>query len=143
MGKHLVFLYGNLKRGFSRNSALREQRYIGIARTEAKYGMFGYGGYPALVDEALAEASGVVATNRIYGELYEVDDSSMQELDKIEKTDVGLFERRDIALGEITMTSLPTDAVVWGGITRKSAQAYFFKRNLNGAGDCGPIWLLK
>ena len=143
MGKHLIFVYGTLKRGFSRGSVLREQRYIGIARTEAKYGIFGYGGYPALVDDVLAEASGVVASNRIYGELYEVEDSCMQELDKIEKTDIGLFERRDIALSEITMTSLPTDAAVWGSITRKSAQTYFFKKNLNGAGDCGPIWLSK
>lgn len=143
MGKHLVFVYGTLKRGFSRSSALREQRYIGIARTEPKYGIFGYGGYPALVDEALAEVSGIVASKRIFGELYEVDDACMQELDKIEGTDKGLFERRDIALGEITMTSLPTDEAVWGGLTRKVAQAYFFKKKLTGAGDCGPLWVQK
>jgi len=143
MGKHLVFVYGTLKRGFSRSSALREQRYIGIARTEPKYGMFGYGGYPALVDEPLAEASGVTAKNRIFGELYEVDDSCMQELDKIEGTDRGLFERRDVSLGEITMTTLPSDEAVWGSLTRKVAQAYFFKKKLAGAGDCGPLWVQK
>lgn len=143
MGKHLVFVYGTLKRGFSRSSALREQRYIGIARTEPKYGMFGYGGFPALVDETLAEASNVTAKNRIFGELYEVDDACMQELDKIEGTDRGLFERRDIALGEITMTTLPSDEAVWGGLTRKVAQAYFFKKKLAGAGDCGPLWVQK
>jgi len=143
MGKHLVFVYGTLKRGFSRSSALREQRYIGIARTEPKYGMFGYGGFPALVDETLAEASGITAKTRIFGELYEVDDACMQELDKIEGTDRGLFERRDIALGEITMTTLPSDEAVWGGLTRKVAQAYFFKKKLAGAGDCGPLWVQK
>jgi gamma-glutamylaminecyclotransferase len=143
MGKHLIFIYGTLKRGFVRHHALREQRYIGIARTEPKYGMFGYGGYPALVDETLAEASNVTAKNRIFGELYEVDDACMQELDKIEGTDRGLFERRDIALGEITMTTLPSDEAVWGGLTRKVAQAYFFKKKLAGAGDCGPLWVQK
>jgi gamma-glutamylcyclotransferase (GGCT)/AIG2-like uncharacterized protein YtfP len=143
MGKHLVFVYGTLKRGFVRHHALREQRYIGIARTEPKYGMFGYGGYPALVDETLAEASGITAKTRIFGELYEVDDACMQELDKIEGTDRGLFERRDIDLGEITMTTLPSDDAVWGGLTRKVAQAYFFKKKLAGAGDCGPLWVQK
>jgi gamma-glutamylcyclotransferase (GGCT)/AIG2-like uncharacterized protein YtfP len=143
MGKHLVFVYGTLKRGFSRSHALREQRYIGIARTQPQYAMYGYGGYPALVDQTLAEASGVHAVNRIFGELYEVDDTCMIELDKIEGTDKGLFERRDISLGEVTMTSLPTDDAVWGGLSRKVAQAYFFKKKLNGAGDCGPLWVQK
>jgi gamma-glutamylcyclotransferase (GGCT)/AIG2-like uncharacterized protein YtfP len=105
--------------------------------------MFGYGGYPALVDETLAEVSGITAKTRIFGELYEVDDACMQELDKIEGTDRGLFERRDIALGEITMTTLPSDEAVWGGLTRKVAQAYFFKKKLAGAGDCGPLWVQK
>lgn len=143
MGKHLVFLYGTSKRGFSRNGALREQRYIGIARTEPKYGIFGYGGFPALVDDALAEVSEVVAGKRVFGELYEVDDACVQELDKVEGTDRGLFERRDISLGEITMTSLPSDEAVWNSLTRKVAQAYFFKKKLAGAGDCGPVWLQK
>jgi len=143
MGKHLVFVYGTLKRGFSRGNALREQRYIGIARTEPKYGMYGYGGFPALVDETLAEASGLDASKRIFGELYEVDDACVMELDKIEGTDRGLFERRDVALSEITMTSLPTDDAVWGGLTRKVAQGYFFKKKLTGAGDCGPLWVQK
>lgn len=141
--KQLVWVYGTLKRGFSRSHALREQRYIGIAKTEPKYGMFGYGGFPALVDETMAAASGVVADKRIFGELYEVDDECIRELDKIEGTDKGLFERKEVSLAEITMTSLPTDEAVWIGLTRKVAQCYFFKRNLNGAGDCSPIWLQK
>lgn len=143
MGKILIFAYGTLKRGFSRSSALRDQRYIGIAKTEDIYGMFRYGGFPALIDKTLAEVSGVTANNRIFGELYEVDDSCIQDLDKIEGVDKGFFERRDVSLGEITMTSLPTDEAVWGSITRKTAKTYFFKQKLTGAGDCGPIWLQK
>lgn len=143
MGKHLVFVYGTLKRGFSRNHALREERYIGIARTTPTYGMYGYGGYPALVDQPLAEASGVEAGKRIFGELYEVDDACLIELDKIEGTDRGLFERRDITLDEVTMTALPTDATVWFNLARKTAQAYFFKKTVTGAADCGPLWVQK
>lgn len=140
---HLMFIYGTLKRGFVRHHALREQRYIGIARTQPQYAMYGYGGYPALVDKTLAEASGVHAEGRIFGELYEVDDSCMMELDKIEGTDKGLFERRDIVLGEITMSGLPTDEHVWRSLSNKTAQAYFFKRKLNGAADCGQLWVQK
>ena len=143
MGKHLIFVYGTLKRGFVRYSALREQRYIGIACTEPKYAMFGYGGFPALVDQTLAEASNVTAEKRIYGELFEVDDACVQELDKIEGTDRGLFERRDVALGPVTMTSLPSDEAVWNSLGRKVAQAYFFKKNVNGCADCGSLWVQK
>ena len=138
-----MFIYGTLKRGFVRHYALREQRYIGIARTQPQYAMYGYGGYPALVDKTLAEASGVNAENRIFGELYEVDDACVIELDKIEGTDKGLFERREIALGEVTMTGLPTDDAVWKALSNKTAQAYFFKRKLNGDADCGQLWVQK
>lgn len=138
-----MFIYGTLKRGFVRHHALREQRYIGIARTQPQYGMYGYGGFPALVDKTLAESSGVQAETRVFGELYEVDDVCIQELDKIEGTDKGLFERRDISLGEVTMTGLPTDDHVWKALGNKTAQAYFFKRKLNGAGDCGSLWVQK
>ena len=140
---HLMFIYGTLKRGFVRNHALRNQRYIWIARTEPKYAMFGYGGFPALVDETLAEASNVTATKRIFGELYEVDDTCIQELDKIEGTDRGLFERREIALGEVTMTTLPSDEAVWNSLGRKVAMSYFFKKNVNGCADCGALWVQK
>lgn len=143
MGKHLIFVYGTLKKGFVRHRALLDQSYIGIAKTEPKYGMYGYGGYPALVDKDLAEQSGLTAEKRLFGELYEVDDTCIQELDKIEGTDRGLFERREISLGEITMTSLPTDEAVWIGLTRKVAQTYFFKKKLSGAADCGFLWTQK
>ena len=105
--------------------------------------MYAFGGYPALVDQTLAEASGVHAGNKVFGELYEVDDTCIMELDKIEGTDKGLFERREVDLGEVTLASLPYTDSVWSAITRKKAQAYFFKKNLNGAGDCGPIWVQK
>lgn len=143
MGKHLVFVYGTLKKGFVRNNILREQNYIGIAKTEPKYGMYGYGGYPALVNKELAKISEVAAENAIFGELYEVDDNCMIDLDKIEGVDKGLFERKAIDLETITLSNLPTCPAVWGCVTRKTANAYFFKKKLNGAGDLGCLWTQK
>lgn len=139
----LLFVYGSLKRGFSRHSALREQRYIGIARTAPNYAMFGYGGFPALVDQELAENSGVTASNNIFGELYEVDDACMIELDKIEGVDRKLFERKEVNLESVTMVGLPTSEGVWKKIAGKKAIAYFFQLKLNGAGDVGVLWTQK
>lgn len=143
MGKHLIFAYGSLKRGFNRSYALRDQRYIGIACTEPKYAIFEFGGFPALVDENLAKLSEVQAVNKIYGELYEVDDTCIVQLDKIEGIDIGLFERKNVSLGSITMSCLPTNSSVWVNLGEKTAQSYFFKRNLNGAANCGSLWCQK
>lgn len=139
----LIWVYGSLKRGFTRHSILSDQRYIGIARTTPHYAIFGYGGFPALVDETLAETSGVTAKNHIFGELYEVDDVCMMELDRIEGVDRGLFSRKEIILESITMVGLPVSEDVWKSIAAKKAQAYFFKLKLNGAADCGPLWTQK
>ena len=139
----LMFIYGSLKRGFNRHNILRDQRYIGVARTTANYAMFGYGGFPALVDQDLAEVSGVTATNNIFGELYEVDDACMMELDKIEGVDRGLFDRKEISLDSITMVGLPMSEDVWRRVASKRAVAYFFKLKLNGAGDVGVLWTQK
>ena len=139
----LLFVYGSLKQGFNRHNVLREQKYIGIAKTEPKYAMFGYGGYPALVDQTLAKNSNVTADGSIFGELYEVDDTCMVDLDRIEGVDKGLFERKEIDLMSITMAGLPVTDDVWKRIVGKKAVAYFFKLKLNGAGDCGPLWTQK
>lgn len=140
MEYHLIFVYGTLKQGFSRHHYIKEQKYLGIARTEPKYAMFAYGGFPALVDEKLAALSNHTATNKIYGELYQVDDMCMRQLDIIEGTDEGLFERKNISLLDITLTGLPTNDGVWKKIAEKTAQAYFFKQNLKGAADRGTLW---
>jgi gamma-glutamylcyclotransferase (GGCT)/AIG2-like uncharacterized protein YtfP len=143
MNNKAIFVYGTLKRGFVRHYALRDQRYLGTAKTEKKYGMYAISGYPAMVDESAAAKSGVDSNNEIIGELYEVDDECIQELDKIEGVIQGLFERKDVALNEITFVGLPTNEHVWKNLNKKIAQSYFFERNLNGAADCGSLWTQK
>lgn len=142
MGNHLVFVYGTLKSGHTRHSALREERYIGIAKTEPKYGMYQYGGYPAAVD---SEAESVSIGRAIYGELYEVSDACMMELDKIEGLSQGLFHRKTMALDTVTLSRLPVAESTWVSIANKTAIAYIFKdlSKLHGAKDCGSIWTVK
>ena len=136
----LLFVYGTSKDGFSRANALREQRYIGTAKTTNEYGIYTHGGFPALVDKELATASNVEAKNGIYGELYEVDDNCLVDLDKIEGVQFDLFERKNVNFEQIHLLRLPFHQSTFDLLDNKQAQAYFFKRSVTGCADCGSFW---
>jgi gamma-glutamylcyclotransferase (GGCT)/AIG2-like uncharacterized protein YtfP len=139
--KHLVFVYGSLKQGMLRNNALRGQRYIGVAVTEPKYGMFQLSGYPALINEHHAEAGTLLKEPKpVYGELYELDHACVLELDKIEGCDQGLYERRTVELKDLWPMNLPSCQEAFGPFLQKRAEAYFYKKAVGGAKDCGSFW---
>lgn len=142
MHKQLVFVYGTLKQGFSRNSALQNQRFLGIASSKPDYGMYNFGNFPALVDKTLAEQSNVAANSTIYGELYEIDNQCLSTLDKIEGVDAGLFRRDTICLDTINLSCLPLSKNTWSQIESKIASVYLFCRKLNVADDCGRFYSL-
>ena len=139
----LLFVYGTLKCGFSRNYALNGQLYLGTARTTPEYGMYTTGGYPALLNQKLAETNQVKAEDSIYGELWEVDDECIMKIDKIEGTDVNLFERLPIDITEINLTRLPLSKSAWNLVQNKKAHAYLFKQPVHGASCCGEYWSRK
>lgn len=87
---HRVFVYGTLKRGFRRHHALEAQKFLGPATTTTGFCLFDLGSYPGLIrtDNGIS----------IEGELYEVDDSCLVELDVIEAVDQGLYGRESIQL---------------------------------------------
>lgn len=136
----LIFVYGTLKNGFSRSNALASQRYLGTAETLPEYGMFAYGGYPALVDAELAKNSKVEAINSVYGELYEIDEICAQSLDKIEGVEFDLFERKIVNLNHLHLMRLPVFQSTFDLLEQKKAHAYFFKRNVSGCANCGSFW---
>lgn len=137
---YLVFVYGTLKNGHQRFSALRGERYIGIACTDLKYTMYEYGGYPALIESADQHPA-----QKIYGELYEINNDCMEKLDKVEGVSHGLFYRKQINLETITMSHLPVGEQTWNHIVNKTATAYFFsdQQKLQSAKNCGQIWTLR
>lgn len=137
MNKKLLFVYGTLKKGFSRSSYLSTQKYLGIAKTTSDYAMFAYGGYPALVK--LEKSS----DSFIYGELYEVDHNCLEAVDHVEGVNTGLFERRTINLDSVNLTHLPSDPFVFESVQKKQAEAYFFLRSIDGAKNCGACWTNK
>lgn len=68
-----IFVYGSLKKGFGNHRLLETARFLG--ETQVKGKMYSLGGYPgAKMDEE----------GTIFGELYEVDDSTKSRLDRLE-----------------------------------------------------------
>jgi gamma-glutamylaminecyclotransferase len=77
VGKHLVFVYGSLKKGFHNHRLLSsgQAKFLGDAQSIApEYAMLDLGSFPGLIE----------GTQRVTGELYEVDDHTFHRLDSLE-----------------------------------------------------------
>ncbi len=72
-----LFVYGTLMRGGVRHHVLAGQHFLGRARTLPHYTLFDLGAYPGLVHRT-------VEGQTIHGELYEVEASLIERLDRIE-----------------------------------------------------------
>jgi len=139
----LLFVYGTLKRGFSRHHALEGQRYLGTAFSESKYSMFHIAGFPALVkDPALRFSERIGTAKEIWGELYEVNDDCLSRLDEIEGVSANLFQRQSMALARYNLVNLPINKDVFADLYNNTAEAYFFQKDVSGARDCGHCWTL-
>jgi gamma-glutamylaminecyclotransferase len=73
--KHLLFVYGSLKRGFSNHRLILHAAFVGDCRTERRYRLLVFGSYPALSADGEQE---------IHGELYLVDEATLADLDVFE-----------------------------------------------------------
>jgi gamma-glutamylaminecyclotransferase len=116
---NLVFVYGTLKRGGSNHFFLRGQKFLGNVRTVAGFTLYSLGDYPGMV-RALSDATGVT------GELWQVDDTALAELDRLEGVDEGLYQRIDAPLAPNPFAN--------------SAQTYLYLRPIDGLAAIGPTW---
>ncbi len=114
-----VFVYGTLKRGGSNHVFLRGQKFLGDARTAPGFTLYSLGDYPGMV-RAPGDLAGVT------GELWSVDDACLDELDRLEGLDEGLYERIDVLLAP--------------NATAGSAQTYLYLRQLDGLTPIGDTW---
>ena len=73
---NIVFVYGTLKRGFYNHHYLHGSVYLGEFITDAKYTMYDYGEYPAVI---------VRGHTAISGELFQVEHGVMKDLDELEE----------------------------------------------------------
>jgi len=110
-------VYGTLKRGHCRDYALKGQQFITEAETLPEFRMFNLGTYPGLVRDAECGVS-------IQGEVWSVSHECLEQIDDIEGTDEGLYERIGIDL-------LDSDLNV---------QTYLCLTSVDGCPDCGTAW---
>jgi len=129
--KHLVFTYGTLKQGHSRYRYLVGQRYLGIGVTAANFRMHQLSGHPALVEPG---------DDNVHGELYEVDEECLKQLDIVEAVAHGLYERKYITFDTMSLAFLPTDQKVFEDYQQRQAEAYIYKKSVEGAKNCGTFW---
>lgn len=87
------FFYGTLKTGYSANDLLRGAPSLGAITTHARYHLYRIAGFPGMV---VGEATGGVR-----GELFEVEDECIEDLDQYEGVP-HLFRREQIDLADGT-----------------------------------------
>lgn len=136
---NLIFVYGTLKSGHSRNHALSSERYVGVARTVDDYAMYSLSGFPGMVKVDRTVASG----KKIYGELYEVSDQCLERIDVIEGVSHGMYVREFVDLDEVHMVALPLGRTSLHDLHRKRVQAYIYNRDISDCMDCGVFWHLR
>jgi gamma-glutamylaminecyclotransferase len=86
-----LFVYGTLKRGCSNHRHLAGQTFLGLARTPPGFRLYDLGGYPSLVAQS-DDDMGVI------GEVWLVDDNTLEELDRFEGVHEGLYRREPLPL---------------------------------------------
>lgn len=89
--RHLVFVYGTLKRGCSNHHVLAGQQFLGDARTIPGYRLYNLGEYPGMIaspDDTLG----------VLGEVWSVDAPTLARLDAFEGTAEGLYRRELVKL---------------------------------------------
>ncbi len=79
----ILFVYGSLIQGESNHGLLSRARFIGEATTVKRYTLYDLGSFPAMAR---------MGTGAVRGELYDVDNSTLASVDRLEG--VPTFYRR-------------------------------------------------
>ena len=78
MGRHFVFVYGSLRRGNAGAMSVRFPNAVYVAEGRVRGSLYDLGEYPGLVMDG--------AASFVTGEVYQVDDDTLNRLDKFELT---------------------------------------------------------
>lgn len=92
MNKHLVFVYGTLRRGCALSMSVRFPDSKFIADAKVSGSLYDLGAYPGLL---LNESN-----SSVIGEVYEVDDEVLNKLDDFEASSNYLRKQVEISLGD-------------------------------------------
>ena len=96
MNKHLVFVYGTLRRGSARAMSITFPNAKFIADAKVSGSLYDLGPYPGLL---LNES-----TSLVFGEVYEVDDETLNRLDDFEASSNYRRKQVEIFLGTDSRT---------------------------------------
>jgi gamma-glutamylcyclotransferase (GGCT)/AIG2-like uncharacterized protein YtfP len=91
MNKHLVFIYGSLRRGSAGAMSIRFPGSKFIAEAQVSGSLYDLGAYPGLL---LNESN-----SNVIGEVYEVDDDTLKRLDDFEASSNYWRKQVEISLG--------------------------------------------
>src|SRR5258708_7181594 len=80
---HRVFVYGTLRRGHHNHALLEMSKFIGEAATLRTYWMITTGVFPVVLDAVPADFG--LPPLAIAGEIYHVDDATLEQLDLLER----------------------------------------------------------
>jgi gamma-glutamylcyclotransferase (GGCT)/AIG2-like uncharacterized protein YtfP len=92
MNNHLVFIYGSLRRGSAGAMSIRFPGSKFIANANVSGSLYDLGAYPGLL---LNDSN-----SSVIGEVYEVDDELLNELDNFEASSNYLRKQVEISLGD-------------------------------------------
>ena len=84
----LIFVYGTLRRGERNHAQMGRARFLRSATTAPRYQLVNLGSYPALLEGG---------DTAVHGEIYEVDDHYLPQLDAFEDVP-SLYERKRVEM---------------------------------------------
>ena len=114
-----VFVYGTLKRGGRNHHFMAGQQFLGAARTAPGYTLYSLGDYPGMVRST-------DAGHDVTGELWAVDKACLQQLDRLEGVEEGLYERVLVKLAP--------------PFAERPVETYLYLRSLAGRAGIGSVW---
>lgn len=104
--KHLLFVYGTLLEGYHNHHWIDGAEFVGVAVTGEKFTMYTNGSFPAVVSEP---------SYSIIGEVYEIDNKTLTNADRLEGYDAkyptrSFYQRRQI---EVTIVTTGEKKTAW------------------------------
>lgn len=99
-----VFVYGTLKKGFHNNQLLGNSEFLGQFKTEPRFTMFSFGGFPAV---------SIGGTTPIKGEIYQIQEEGVLDtLDRLEgHPNWYKRERIDTPFGKAWIYIMPSEPI--------------------------------
>lgn len=94
MNKHLIFIYGSLRQGCERSMTMRFPNSKFLGNATAKGSLFDLGAYPGFISNE--------SDSKVIGEVYEIDDELLTDLDQFEASSNYLRNETAVSLGHQT-----------------------------------------